>query len=1303
MAQDLKGLMKMDSAALAELALKYNAPISSSMSKKELAREVYRAASVFESMHYQELLEEENVWVDSSGVEQTLLSGQSFLQMGDINKLLPSEVANDLLSSDSAASAFTYAYRNQQHVLHNEIMVTLRQSGVNPDDVYGQLSSEYRNSAYVPLSRELRNVLHTFQGYVSGDNGGQDISGGLAGYYGGNDESLLSEFSTPEQLGGVPIQQALGNIATAYINRTRYESEELYNDDIVKLSRRLQTNLGSSVQGIATQIALEKQAGKDTYTSYADILPSSLSDGRLSGISGARIPDKSLMPDVRMNMRGIAAIYGYGSAATNVAGKTGLGVPPRIDDRLSTVNELMLIHGDEPGFMAEGGRDAESALSVAIKDHEFSEDNFTPAVEAVTKKITSPDYRYAPDAGNTLNWSNDVGWRDPGYKSVDGSNPPAATPPAAGIKFYNVDQNSPEWDALRADHITASVAGSLLGNNKHSEPLAAIFQSVGFNPFGIENIHNQHFKRGHRLEEIGRAKYSAEFGHTVNQVGFVTNDLYPGLGVSPDGLVGDDGLVEFKAPAANRFFDPLSKPDYIDQVQMQMAVTGRKWADLTQVGSNYGSDGKEYQWLGRVDRIHADPKWVEQNAARLQNYGALIKEGRTLHSLMQNGSLAQEDFVKILTEAAEKDGASGVEYLQNKIPEITERARRTEAGWDGTEGNKGTFETRHDFDARDYRRKGSRAAPGFEVSVPHQDSYDHHTTNNGGHNGGGSGNGGNVPPNWGNGDADFDDEQDPRSWAKDWDFGKSKFGKDAEDRWSKLAEAVKKGVTEAEEEKERKREQRKQAVSGTVSSLAEGAGSALDSLLSIPAAGSVGGAKNALEMAIGRIPGAGKFIAAGIGAMGVAADAVDIMGEEVGFGEEAGIFNPYMWMGNKQNFEALGMNEHQAFAAATTFGNATAQLNFGNPGMAARLLTDFRGLVGLEDLRNMKDPSAFAKLIIERGKARGYSNQQMSGMFSAAGMPELSRALTASDSTWDDVHERSGRAGAKTGEEIDNVFGLNSKLKDARAKLNPSYNAKGLVLDEAGEGKLDSLAGFVDHISPSDGAHFKSLQDKIDHDFPIPEWQRKLTEAPDLPKALFALSGVESGHGSNTVNPKSTATGQYQVLAGKNKNGTLYNPSFSGYDKVFNIQGAKDDSESEKDRVASEYLKANIQDEGGLYAGVLAYHIGPGAMHNLRKRFGDDWNKHLTSEQADYLQKFKENFEAQYGDMIKGQEVFSKRNTLNNYAARMNNNSREKVDINVDVNIKGNTANTVVAMNNRAVKQKTTNLNPGGQMHTVLS
>ena len=69
----------------------------------------------------------------------------------------------------------------------------------------------------------------------------------------------------------------------------------------------------------------------------------------------------------------------------------------------------------------------------------------------------------------------------------------------------------------------------------------------------------------------------------VQQVGFCLEDGGR-YGCSPDGLVGDDGLVELKNPQGKTAVEYLLKGElpttYFQQVQGQLLVTERAWCDF---------------------------------------------------------------------------------------------------------------------------------------------------------------------------------------------------------------------------------------------------------------------------------------------------------------------------------------------------------------------------------------------------------------------------------------------------------------------------------------------------------------------------------------------------------------------------------------------------------------------------------------------------------------------------------------------------------------------------------------------------
>src|SRR5215471_10249867 len=94
---------------------------------------------------------------------------------------------------------------------------------------------------------------------------------------------------------------------------------------------------------------------------------------------------------------------------------------------------------------------------------------------------------------------------------------------------------------------------------------------------------SQAMARGIEVEAEARRAYSFYRDVDVVQVGFIDHPTIELSGCSPDGLIGDDGLVEFKCPNTATHIEtllggPIPK-DYVLQTSWQMACTGRAWCD----------------------------------------------------------------------------------------------------------------------------------------------------------------------------------------------------------------------------------------------------------------------------------------------------------------------------------------------------------------------------------------------------------------------------------------------------------------------------------------------------------------------------------------------------------------------------------------------------------------------------------------------------------------------------------------------------------------------------------------------------
>ena len=149
--------------------------------------------------------------------------------------------------------------------------------------------------------------------------------------------------------------------------------------------------------------------------------------------------------------------------------------------------------------------------------------------------------------------------------------------------IVDVQQRSPEWLALRRGAITASSADRLLTPAKLKELALELATERLVRELPVQAVTTA-MQWGIDHEDAARLRYAFERQH-VAEIGFAWLDGAEGwIGCSPDGLVGDDGLVEIKCPSSKRHLEYLiggaCPKDYLPQVQFQMLVTGRAWCDF---------------------------------------------------------------------------------------------------------------------------------------------------------------------------------------------------------------------------------------------------------------------------------------------------------------------------------------------------------------------------------------------------------------------------------------------------------------------------------------------------------------------------------------------------------------------------------------------------------------------------------------------------------------------------------------------------------------------------------------------------
>lgn len=153
----------------------------------------------------------------------------------------------------------------------------------------------------------------------------------------------------------------------------------------------------------------------------------------------------------------------------------------------------------------------------------------------------------------------------------------------------NVEQRTGDWFAARLGKVTASKIADVMARTKSGwsasrANYAAQLVTERLTGTREDGFINAAMQWGTDTEPQARAMYELEKGVAVAECGFFDHPKIEMSGASPDGLVGDDGLVEIKCPNSATHIATLRGepiPDkYIKQMQWQMACTGRKWCDF---------------------------------------------------------------------------------------------------------------------------------------------------------------------------------------------------------------------------------------------------------------------------------------------------------------------------------------------------------------------------------------------------------------------------------------------------------------------------------------------------------------------------------------------------------------------------------------------------------------------------------------------------------------------------------------------------------------------------------------------------
>lgn len=174
-----------------------------------------------------------------------------------------------------------------------------------------------------------------------------------------------------------------------------------------------------------------------------------------------------------------------------------------------------------------------------------------------------------------------------------------------------IEQGSEEWLEMRLGFITGSKFKDVIakGQGKTRKSYMYMLAAESITGEREESFTNSYMEWGTENEPAARAMYELENDCTVEEVTFIKLGI-KSIGVSPDGLVGDDGMVEFKCPKTTTqietYLSGKMPTSHKAQVQGQLWVAERDWCDFVSFDPRINSESGFF-----IQRQHRDEEYIK--------------------------------------------------------------------------------------------------------------------------------------------------------------------------------------------------------------------------------------------------------------------------------------------------------------------------------------------------------------------------------------------------------------------------------------------------------------------------------------------------------------------------------------------------------------------------------------------------------------------------------------------------------------------------------------------------------------------
>lgn len=188
-------------------------------------------------------------------------------------------------------------------------------------------------------------------------------------------------------------------------------------------------------------------------------------------------------------------------------------------------------------------------------------------------------------------------------------------------RLVTATQGTPEWFAARCGVPSGSRFADVMAQGKGGAPSAT--RASYLTELAIEAVTGVKTEfaataamlHGVEMEPLARAAYEARTGEFVDEIGFCLHDTL-NAGVSPDGLVGEDGMTEYKCPQPKAHAEYMRRTDappaYKWQMQGQLWVMEREWNDFVSYSSVFPENCRLV-----VRRVYRDEAAIKQLEAEI--------------------------------------------------------------------------------------------------------------------------------------------------------------------------------------------------------------------------------------------------------------------------------------------------------------------------------------------------------------------------------------------------------------------------------------------------------------------------------------------------------------------------------------------------------------------------------------------------------------------------------------------------------------------------------------------------------------